>query len=505
VKPDASRVAEVQASNAAALAAAAAVAAAMPPVNEPELPPGSKLGPYRIVRAIGRGGIGTVYAATDTNGRQVAIKVLSELFTADEELLWRFAREARALSKIAHPNIVETYEFGEAKDGGRPYIVMEYLRGHTLRMRRRMTPPLDFRAGFRIFSECCDALEAAHAAGVVHRDLKPDNIFLAEFDGRERVKLLDFGAAKMLDASAKQTGVSGGVMGTPAYMSPEHCLGRPITARADIYSLGLVMFHLFTGRRPFGNLKEQELVMAQVSVAPPRPNSLAWMPDALDELIRRCLEKLPEDRPSTAAELRASLRAIRSSMEPADLERQLAPRAAQAVPAAPNASAPPAKPAPRPQPTTTVVSTAVEVAVPNQALIPKAAALRTRSGTTVFRSARMGGGGDTLRQARWIAVAAASLVAIVTTVALVRGPSQPPPSVLKMVELVIDTVPSGAAVYRPGQTAPVGETPYTVTMPSHPSELATFMLRMSGFEDAYLKLPLSSSAHTQVPLSPLRR
>jgi len=211
------------------------------------LAPGDRLGPYRIEGALGAGGMGEVYRAHDPRlGRDVALKVLRE-----RESLERFEREARAVAALSHPNILAVHDFGS--DGGRAYVAMELLQGETLR-ERLAQGPLPLRKALEIGAEIARGLAAAHAAGIVHRDLKPENVWITRDGG---VKILDFGLARSLvpvvgrETTQADLTVPGTVLGTVAYMAPEQVRGETAGPAADVFSLGVVLYEMISGRRPF--------------------------------------------------------------------------------------------------------------------------------------------------------------------------------------------------------------------------------------------------------------
>jgi serine/threonine protein kinase len=277
-----------------------------------ELKAGDTVGEYTITGKIGQGGMGQVYAGVHpVIGKRVAVKVLNAGLSQDGGIVQRFIQEARAVNQIQHRNIVDIFAFGQLPSG-RQYFVMEFLPGRSLKQRLAEAPAVGYEEALTVLVDVCDALAAAHAEGIVHRDLKPDNIYLAESKTGDRtVKLLDFGIAKLLrqDEALQQTR-TGQPMGTPLYMSPEQCLGRSIDHRTDVYSLGVIMFEMFTGQLPFPGPSYIETVNGHLQSPPPRPGDLAEIPGSLDALILKCLEKDAGLRPQSPTELRTALIAI---------------------------------------------------------------------------------------------------------------------------------------------------------------------------------------------------
>jgi len=273
---------------------------------------GRTLGHYRIVEEIGRGGMGVVYRARDDRlRRDVAIKVLPEDVGDNPARLSRFEREARAAAALNHPNILAVYDVGEYE--GNPYLVTELLEGATLR-KTLQAGPLSVETALPIARQIAEGLAAAHGRGIVHRDLKPGNLFIIP-DGR--VKILDFGLAKLhgqTSAGADETITESvettpeATMGTVAYMSPEQVRGEPADARSDIFSLGVVLYEMLTGERPFQAETSAE-IMAAILRDDPRPLRSAdpEIPAEIATVVTRCLQKWPEDRFSSALELLAGL------------------------------------------------------------------------------------------------------------------------------------------------------------------------------------------------------
>jgi serine/threonine protein kinase len=263
------------------------------------------LGPYRIQKELGRGGMGAVYLATDTRlERRVALKVMLPEFAANPEARERFLREARAASKVMHDNVVTVFE-ADARDGV-PYIAMQFLQGVPLDqfLRKKGTPPL--RHVIRIAREAAQGLAAAHKTGLVHRDIKPANLWLEAPQGR--VKILDFGLARPVDADKELTR-SGAVVGTPAYMAPEQARGQKVDSRTDLFSLGAVMYQLCTGDIPFQGPTAMAVLLALATEEPtPVRERNPEVPEPLAALIHSLLAKDPARRPQTADEVARLLR-----------------------------------------------------------------------------------------------------------------------------------------------------------------------------------------------------
>ena len=284
---------------------------------------GARLGPYEIVALLGAGGMGEVYRGRDTRlGRSVAIKVISGDLKADADRRIRFQREAKAILSLNHPHICALYDVGE--DGGRQYIVMEYLEGETLQDRLQNGPlPLDQAVRYGI--EIADALDSAHRKQILHRDLKPSNIMITANGAR----LFDFGLAKVLrgesqtellalsagSTAAKPITVDGAVVGTPEYLAPEQLQGREPDVRTDIFAFGLCLYQMITGHRAFRGNTYASLVAAILAQDPdPVSDYRADVPSALEWLIRNCLAKDPNERLQTAHDVKLELTRIADEM-----------------------------------------------------------------------------------------------------------------------------------------------------------------------------------------------
>lgn len=269
-----------------------------------DLPIGSFIGEYKIEDKLGQGGMGSVYAARHpVIGKRVAVKVLSYFFSRDAGLVRRFTDEARAANKIGHPNIIDIFSFGQLPDQ-RHYFVMEYLEGETMTAWLERGRPA-FAEARRFLLQVCEALEAAHREGIIHRDLKPDNIWIARpKHGEPYIKVLDFGIAKLTETDQERSATrTGTVLGTPQFMSPEQCVGRGVDHRTDIYALGAILYRTYCGRMMFDGDSAAEILSAQLYQKPEKPSLYASIPPALETLILDCLEKDPNRRPASAAEL----------------------------------------------------------------------------------------------------------------------------------------------------------------------------------------------------------
>jgi len=300
------------------------------------LPPGTVLdGAYRITRLLGQGGMGTVYEAHHTGaGKRLAVKVMHRGLMAYPELRARFQREAKVTSELAHANIVSVFGFGAAPSG-EPYLVMEFLEGEDLQTRMEQTGPLPLESVCQIVSQVAAGLAEAHVAGVVHRDLKPDNVFLVRAPGDALfAKVVDFGISKVLKASATKLTVARAVFGTPEYMAPEQAEGRQdlIDHRSDQWSLACVAWVALTGCLPFSGPDATTTLNQVLSAVPTPPREGApRIPAPVEAVLRRAMSRHPPERYPT-------IRAFARYFEAAVAQVSGAPAPARAA----------AKPAPAP-------------------------------------------------------------------------------------------------------------------------------------------------------------
>ena len=282
-------------------------------------------GKYRLVRKLGQGGMAEVFLAEqEPIQKSVAVKILHADRVKRANQKERFLREARAAARIRHPNVVDISDFGEMEDG-RAYVVMEYLDGQDLKRylaRKRILPWSETAA---LLDQICSALSVAHAHGVVHRDLKPDNIFLTTHKGKLFPKIVDFGLAKLIDdagtAKLTKTGI---IVGTPAFLAPEQVRGEKLDHRVDIYALGLIMYRMLCGQLPFKAKTVVQMLRKQLSEEPRPPSDVA--PDALipkyaEEIVLRALCKDPDERYSTMDEMQVAVRNVEAQQRRANKVR----------------------------------------------------------------------------------------------------------------------------------------------------------------------------------------
>ena len=263
-------------------------------------------GRYRIVRKLGSGGMANVYLAEDEDlGRRVAIKILNDRYANDDLFIERFRREAKSAAALSHPNIVSVYDRGEAE--GTYYIAMEVIEGRSLKELIMTRGPLPIPQALAYSHEILEALRFAHRHGIIHRDIKPHNILIGE-----RLKVTDFGIAR---AGASQMTEAGSIMGTAQYLSPEQARGAPVTASSDLYSVGIVLYEMLTGKVPFTGDSAIEIAMKHLNEAPKPPSKIRpEIPEELDQVVLRALSKNPEDRYQTAEEFSEDLHRVEAGL-----------------------------------------------------------------------------------------------------------------------------------------------------------------------------------------------
>lgn len=292
-----------------------------PPLPGPKIGPGATLGVYALEEKLGEGGMGTVYRARHkTLGRTVALKVLRPEMATNREMSQRFLFEAQALNRVKHPNMVEVFDLVH-QPGAPPYFVMELLEGQSVRAAGK-SRPLELRRVVRLARQAAEALAAAHEVGVLHRDIKPDNLFIIrDAHGRETLKVLDFGVACMIagvQSTSRLTQV-GQTVGTPLWMAPEQLVAGDLDGRADIYALATVMFVLLTRRFPFDGVAMTEVVMQRLSGPAQKLPSTTFLgetvPSQLRTLIAQCLERERAKRPASMEQVAKVLRQVEAQLD----------------------------------------------------------------------------------------------------------------------------------------------------------------------------------------------
>ena len=277
-----------------------------------DIPIGSHIGRYKVVEMLGTGAMGIVLKGIEPHsGEEVAIKLLASELVKDNVAIQRMAQEAQLLSHLKHPNIPETYNFGTL-DNGRAYLVMEFVQGETLEsyVERKGTAPLDMTVNVGL--QLAHAMQAAHTEGIVHRDLKPPNVMLGKVDDKLAIKVLDFGVARILSDSRRLT-KTGEAVGSPIFMSPEQCQGKPMDHRSDMYSYAIILFYCLTGRFPHKASNLHDTFVMKTTLECPQikefnPSHVG--PPALDELIYKCMRISPDERYEDMGEVFRELKKV---------------------------------------------------------------------------------------------------------------------------------------------------------------------------------------------------
>jgi tRNA A-37 threonylcarbamoyl transferase component Bud32 len=449
-------------------------------------------GRYRIEKAIGRGGMGVVYLATHAVlSKKLAIKVLKGQMAKDEETVQRFRQEALAVTAIGHEHIVDITDFGRLPDGA-AYFVMEYLEGMALTDLVQRGGSLPMADAIGIVIQIASALGAAHARGVVHRDLKPDNVFLINRGNSSRfVKVLDFGIAKVGGASSRLT-KTGMVFGTPHYMAPEQAAGQPVDARTDIYALGVMMYEMFTGKVPFDADTFMGILSKHMFEPPVPPSTHNSQLGVLEDVILTALAKKQEDRYQTMDELVAALKAIVPSGMITVGAR--GPNGSVPAPSLADALEPPSRTEARltapkiPRSRTPIVLVgAIAAAVVVLGIVGVAFALGAFDGTDA--------------SGRLDSIATEPVVSPPEPVEPPEPPEPPEPVREEMRVVVIDTEPAGAEVLIDG--AIVGNTPARVPLPDE-GVTSNLEVRFRGYVPQEIQLSSASPENIRVTLEPAR-
>ncbi len=471
---------------------------------------------YRIVRLLGEGGMGQVYEAQHLNiNKRFAIKMLRPEVIGSAQSLQRFRQEAWAASSIGHENIVEIDDFATLPSG-QVYLAMEFLDGQSLAERIRDGAPLAVEQSAAILIAVAHGLAAAHEKGIVHRDMKPENVFLARKGGRVVAKILDFGIAKMTggDEPSNLTR-TGAIFGTPLYMSPEQAKGKPADARADVYALGVILYELVTGSVPFGGDSSVEILSQHIGAVPVRPTELAperGIAPTLETLVMRALEKEPDARFASMGDFARELEVVAATLPKADLSGLVtAPPApptgwnAQVKAPRPNAPTPtgarPSTVTPRPRATTGQpqartptgpTSAAVPAGVVPAGAAPSQAMSQLPSETSTGMAPPRHNGGRyavlgllalaLVGGAAWLLVphggkAPANPSPQPLPPVPAPNPTLPAPEPTPTVEVILDSNPTGAKILRDGVV--VAETPEALKL-SGPD---TVVLRKEGWAD----------------------
>lgn len=439
---------------------------ALTPMPIPDaLPAGAKAGPWVVERELGRGGMGAVYAVVHEEiGKRAALKVVHGRLLTPSFNPERMLLEAKVVNQVGHPNIVDIFETGKLADG-RPYIVMERLEGQPLAYRAdegKILPDLVIR----ILLQICDALIAAHAAGIIHRDLKLDNVFLVDNPDEPatpRVKLLDWGIAKVIHHEVHHT-IEGQLVGTPQYLAPEQARGAAVSPATDIYSLGVMAYELFLEQLPFEAETAAEIMAMHLRATPPAPSEM-WpdIPPALESLILAMLAKSPDQRPTTL-EVAHRLEAVAAEMS----NRRRAASEAE-VPL------PPVLPPPSSSPRLTRLRSQAGLAPTEQASISGTWMPPRKGWQYVIGAAALAASALMFLFSRGSDTAAASTVAPVKQVAPALATHEPPapaPTAAITPPNIVDQMDRTPAIERPAPRAKTLRTPSSRKAPVAPRRQA---------------------------------
>ncbi|MBN2495621.1 MAG: serine/threonine protein kinase [Deltaproteobacteria bacterium] len=429
------------------------------------------VGPYRLEEVLAEGGMGVIFQAEHIRlGRKVALKMLRPEYATNRTAIARFFREARAVNAIHHEHIIEITDFIEEAEGDN-YYVMELLEGKSLKELLASTGALPVPRALSIGLQIADALQAVHEAGIVHRDLKPSNVFLIHrYDNPDYVKLLDFGVAKVLDQPEDDIHrtVDGTVLGTAAYMSPEQAMGRPVDARTDIYSLGVVIFEMLTGQLPIDGDNFSEIISRKLSQEPLRPSQLpgpgSRVPDTLEKILMQCLMRDPSARFASMAELNFALRRVGR---------------AGSVIIEPRASSAPAK-------------RRRSLLLPGLLTFALALALALMAGIFFLQAPDPPPADPRPPEPDRAAAEPKPDRATVEDPADRQAETQ-----AARVDIRFESRPPGAAVYRQGETSPLGITPVTLSFEQR-AESAAFELRLADHRSVQREISLAESSSVSI-------
>jgi serine/threonine protein kinase len=465
--------------------------------SAPMIEVGQTIGNYKITAKLGEGGMGVVYLAEHpVIGRKVALKAIHPELSRNPEVVSRFMTEAKSVNQIGNEHIVDVNDFGTTADG-EFYFIMEYLQGEAVSERLAKEGVFEPNRSLMIAAQVADALAASHVHGIIHRDLKPENIFLINRgQSRDFVKVLDFGLAKLTQGEEKVSHKTrtGSVMGTPYYMAPEQCEGKSaIDQRADVYSLGVILFEMLTGKVPFGGEGYGEIIVKHITLPP--PSARAINPDvtpAQETVLMHALAKRREDRFQSMEEFRAAMLDPErfAAGRPAPPEPGLDPDHGGSQPAAyrPTMTDGAMKVAPMPS----TFRHGVGELLDEELTLPK-----SRKGLVVgviLAAAAAGGGAFFLMKP---APAPAPQVDLVTPK---PAPVPALPAAPTKVKLSFTSEPVGATVIRRDTNRTLGKTPLSIEMP-FAKEAITFVFKKDDYEDKEMPLVPQESAHLTVSLA----
>jgi len=450
---------------------------------------------FEVVSRIGAGGMGVVYKARQLGmDRWVAVKLLLKELAHDEKVVKRFKVEALAASRLSHPNTIRIYDFGQTEDLNL-YIAMEFLDGHSLERALRREGPMPVRRLLHILSQIAASLSEAHSKGIVHRDLKPDNIFLTRVGGDpDFVKVLDFGVAKLREADQRQGTLTqaGVIFGTPRYMAPEQCRSMSVDHRADLYALGVIAYEALTGVAPF-DAESPLAILIQHVQEDPKPLAVVRpdveVPGPVEALVMRCLEKSPEKRFQSAAELQAEISRIEAGLA-AQYERVVFVQGPREVPRVSEDAK-------------TALNTVPVQEIPASARRRRAWVLWLATGLAAAGIAvAVWGSGAFRREVSEPARDAGVAVPAVVPKAPEPGPVPPPVPKRTTVSVRFVSEPPGARVMD-GERV-LGETPFSREFEASAS-LKEFRFERDGFEPQSAALALDRDGELQVTLTAIQK